>query len=108
MEKRDLGVQPDYVERAFKVAEVFVVAANAEARAYFFDRALQLADLDHIQANRPLRRPGKPGWRFVASPHSLARIAQRAAMFQKRLEAEYSSLESAPDKYGKFPRGYVR
>lgn len=78
MEKRDLGVQPDYVERAFKTVEVLSGSATEEAKAYFLSRALQLQDVAHIQANRPLGRPGRPGWRFVTPPSVVAYWEERA------------------------------
>ncbi len=86
MEKRDLGVQPDYVDRAFKRVEALPECAPLAAKEYFMTRALQLQDLAHIQANRPLKRPGKDGWRFAASPMSLEAIAYRKLRTWQRLQ----------------------
>ncbi len=86
MEQRDSGVQPDYVERAFRRVEVLPLSAPYEAKEYFMTRALQLQDLAHIQANRPLKRPGKDGWRYAPSPMSLEAIARKKLVTSQRLQ----------------------
>lgn len=86
MENRDLGVQPDYVERAFKVVEVLSTSATAEAKEYFLSRVTALEDLEHIRANRPLQPPGNPGWRFAPPPHVAAHLGKKAFLAWKRLQ----------------------
>ena len=105
MEQRDLGVQADYVERAFQTLEMLSPNATREAREYFLSRALQLQDLAHIQQNRPLGRPGTAGWRFVAPPHVTAHVGRKTYMANRRLEGAYDEPEPAGKP--KFPRGYV-
>jgi hypothetical protein len=85
MESRDLGVRKDYVDAAFKRDEEprsdggFQARAMLERREFFMSRDEQMADLAHIQENRPLGRPGTAGWRHAASPMTGRALACREA-----------------------------
>lgn len=81
MAKKDLGVSPDYVERAFKKTPGESPADSVfyESKLHFLSMKEQMADLAFIQQNRPLKPPGQEGWKCPMPPSLVAKLAHRAA-----------------------------
>ncbi len=59
---RDIGVAGDYMDRAFrKMESIGWTSKGSEAQRAAAKRALRMASkkLDQVQANRPLKPPGR-------------------------------------------------
>lgn len=80
MPVRDLGVVPDYLDRAFRKLES-EAAGRDDPKGYlgelFRGRRVQLEDLAAIQANRPLSRPGTGAKFGFVSPMAAAVLRAR-------------------------------
>jgi len=80
MPVRDLGVSPDYVDRAFRALES-EAGESGDPKGHLGDiwraRRVQLTDLAAIQAHRPLSRPGTGANFGFVSPMAAAVMRAR-------------------------------
>jgi len=80
MPVRDIGVSPDYVDRAFRKMEEEAFLPN-DPKGHLGDmwraRRVQLTDLAAIQAHRPLSRPGTGANFGFVSPMAAAVMRAR-------------------------------
>lgn len=78
MPLRDLGVTPDYVDRAFRALDA-EAATRCDPKAYlgaqYRRQRVQCDDLARVQASRPLKPPGS-GQKFGFVGPVLARILE--------------------------------
>ena len=87
MATRDLGVNPDYMDRAFRALEDRVNERPGDKSYFWATRRLQRAqihDLTAIQANRPLKPPGSGGNFAHVGPLTAKALELRRADEEKR------------------------
>lgn len=89
MPTRDLGVSPDYVDRAFRKLDAEAATRDDPKgllALQFRRKRVQCGDLAAIQAARPLSRPGSGASFRIASPVFELALLERDAEEKRRQE----------------------
>ena len=87
---RDFGAVPDYLDKAMAEMEAQAIIRDdpkGELGKVFATRRVANADLKAIQANRPLKPPGKGGDFSFQSPMCRAVLFERAQAEENRRRA---------------------